>query len=172
MLLSHKQSRKNLFFKRLLLPTIAFALAACIYSPIWCFGIVINYTESLPLGFYRKARGEPVKGSYVLFTLKDSDRPYAKGQLIKRVAAAEGDHVQITDHGICINGNAVKDSKQWKFDRYGYPLPSLVLDHVLENDELLCLGDDARSFDSRYFGVIAKSQIISTLFPVFVFYKK
>ncbi len=150
---------------------VAVVLAASIYFPIWCFGIIINYTESLPLGLYQKISEQPVHGSYVLFTLKnpDWDRPYTQGQLIKRVAAVSGDHVQITNNEIRINGQLMKDSKQWTIDRYGNQLPSLVLDHVLADNELLCLGEHAGSFDSRYFGVVTKNQIISTLKPVFTF---
>ncbi len=144
----------------------------CIYSPFWVFGIIINYTESLPLGLYRKIAEVPVRGSYVLFKLTNPEyRPYAQGQLIKRVAGIRGDHIRINCDEIWINGEAVKDSKQCLIDRNGSPLPTLVLDHVLADDELLCLGENVRSFDSRYFGIVKKDQIITALSPVFTFKK-
>lgn len=147
-------------------------------------GIYINTTLSLPVGFY-KAVDEPIaNGAYVAFCppqnavfdmamnrsyINRGDCPGGYGLLLKRVFAQSGDHVSIDKSGIVVNGQHLPNSAQLKIDAEGHALPQYHLDQrVLDDSEYLLLSDvNPRSFDARYFGLIARDQIKQVVRPIF-----
>ncbi|MBK6958465.1 MAG: conjugative transfer signal peptidase TraF [Nitrosomonas sp.] len=147
-------------------------------------GIYINTTPSLPVGFY-KAVDEPIaNGAYVAFCppqnavfdmamnrsyINRGDCPGGYGLLLKRVFAQSGDHVSIDKSGIVVNGQHLPNSAQLKIDAEGHALPQYHLDQrVLDDSEYLLLSDvNPRSFDARYFGLIARDQIKQVVRPIF-----
>ena len=157
--------------KRLLLPTLAVACAATIFGGLRAGGIVINATPSLPEGFYRKQNRPIEKGCFILFRLPDAkviSRAYARGHLIKQVAAREGDRVSINSSGVLVNGVWLANSIPLPFDREGRPLPQPQLDdYTLGAGELLAMSTfNPRSFDGRYFGVVRCGDVIAVVTPV------
>ena len=157
--------------KRLLLPTLAVVCAATIFGGLKAAGIVINTTPSLLEGFYQKKNRPIEKGCFILFRLSDSKTAsldYARGNLIKQVAAREGDHVSIARSGVSVNGVRLANSAQLPFDRDGRPLPRPELDdYTLGAGELLAMSTyNPRSFDARYFGVVPCGDVISVVTPI------
>ena len=135
-------------------------------------GIVINDTPSLPEGIYQKKDAPIEKGCFVLFRLPDSQlssRSYARENLIKQVAAVEGDRVRISSEGVRVNGRLLANSQPLSADRDGLPLPQLALDdYTLRAGELLTMSTyNPRSFDSRYFGLMPRKSVIAVVAPVF-----
>ena len=99
---------------------LAVVCAATIFGGLRGAGIVINGTPSLPEGFYQKQDRPIERGCFVLFQLPDAEttaRDYARGNLIKQVAAREGDHVCIAPSGVTVNGVLLANSAQLPFDR-------------------------------------------------------
>ena len=146
-------------------------------------GIYINPTPSLPVGFY-KAVDEPIdRGAYVAFCPPQNavfdmarDRSYINrgnclggyGLLLKLVFAQSGDTVSIDQAGIFVNGKHLPNSAQLTADAEGQPLPQYRLQAVVNDSEYLLLSDvNPQSFDARYFGLIARSQIKQVVHPVF-----
>ncbi len=157
--------------KRLLLPMLAVVCAATIFGGLRAAGIVINDTPSLPEGFYQKQDRPIERGCFVLFQLPDAAttaRDYARGNLIKQVAAREGDHISIAASGVTVNGILLANSAQLPFDRDGRPLPRLELDdYTLKAGELLAMSTyNPRSFDGRYFGVVPCGDVIAVVAPI------
>lgn len=158
--------------RRLLPVALAVGGVAVTVAALQAFGIVINETPSLPLGLYRKVPHRPVeKGCFVLFELPGTEtlgRPYARGRLIKQVAAASGDRVTVCAAGVFVNGSRLENSAPVERDVYGQPLPRLALqDLALGPGELLVMSNHhPRSFDGRYFGPIQRGQILAVLVPV------
>ncbi len=157
--------------KRLLLPMLAVVCAATIFGGLWAAGIVINDTPSLPEGFYQKQDRPIEKGCLILFRLPDAEttaRDYARGNLIKQVAARGGDHISIGVSGVKVNGVLLANSAQLPFDRGGRPLPRLELDdYMLGAGELLAMSTyNPRSFDGRYFGVVPCGNVIAVVAPI------
>lgn len=157
--------------KRFRLPIAALVCAAVIQSALLAAGVVINDTPSLPEGFYRKTDRPVGKGCFVLFRLPPSElsaRPYARHNLIKEVVAVEGDHVCIDARGVQVNGLTLANSVPLPTDRDGVPLPRLTLaDYTLRPGELLTMSThNPRSFDSRYFGPVSSSRVISVIEPL------
>jgi conjugative transfer signal peptidase TraF len=144
-----------------------------------------NISISEPLGYYLALPGIPVtRGDLVLTCITnksykkvfnalgmkdvsgqcDTGMPY----LIKRVAAAKGDKVEITIAGVLINGVLFLNSKQFAEGRGVrlYPLP-IGYSHVLGEDEYFMLGQSPHSVDSRYFGIVKKNDIFRRAFLIF-----
>jgi len=147
-------------------------------------GIYINTSPSLPVGFY-KVVDEPIaNGAYVAFCPPPNavfdmamDRSYINrgdcsggyGLLLKRVFAQSGDTVSIDQAGIFVNGEHIPNSAQLKIDAEGHALPQYHLyQRMLDDFEYLLLSDvNPQSFDARYFGLIARSQIKQVVRPIF-----
>ena len=146
-------------------------------------GIYINTTPSLPVGFYKVVDEPIVNGAYVAFCppqdevfdmakdrsyINRGDCPGGYGLLLKRVFAQFGDSVSIDQAGIFVNGEHLPNSAQLKTDADGHSLPQYRLQAVLNDAEYLLLSDvNPRSFDARYFGLIARDQIQQVVRPIF-----
>ena len=148
------------------------------------YGIYINTTTSLPLGFYRIIDESIQKGAHVAFCPPQTDLfddalargyigrgncPGGYSLLLKRVVAMAGDTVLIDQAGIFVNGEYLPNSAQLKIDAEGHALPQYRLQAVLEDSEYLLLSDlNPQSFDARYFGFIARDQIRQVVRPIFI----
>jgi len=147
-------------------------------------GLRVNSTKSVMLGYYWTVDKPVGKGVYVLICPPDTpifelakQRGYLKAgfcpgaieRLIKKVAAAKGDTVQINHEGVQVNGQMLPFSKPLAFDLAGRPMPQLELNaYRLKENELLLIGDvSPASFDSRYFGLIDRAQVKEVVRPVF-----
>ncbi len=138
----------------------ALAMAAEGRAPMF----LINETPSLPKGLYLRSFAlQPQMGSIVAVAQPPSARPYLASLgvpvdmwLLKRVAAASGDHV-------CAEQSGVSTPRRWaavlERDRRGRALPRWRDCRVLAGGELFLLGDTVTSFDSRYFGPISKGYV-------------
>ena len=164
--------RRKRLRRRLLPVLLTVGGVALIVAALHAFGIVINETPSLPLGFYRKQPHRAVeKGCFVLFELPETEtltRPYARGQLIKQVAATAGDRVTVCEAGVFVNGSRLENSAPMTTDLYGQALPHVALENYeLGTGEVLAMSTHhPRSFDGRYFGLIRRDQIRSVLASV------
>ena len=146
-------------------------------------GIYINTTPSLPVGFYKVVDEPILSGAYVAFCpqqdevfdmardrsyINQGDCPGGYGLLLKRVFAQSGDTISIDQTGIFVNGEHLPNSAQLAADAEGQPLPQYRLKAVLNDSEYLLLSDlNPQSFDARYFGLIARSQIKQVVRPIF-----
>jgi len=146
-------------------------------------GIYINTTPSLPVGFYKVVDEPIISGAYVAFCppqnavfdiardrsyINRGDCPGGYGLLLKRVFAQSGDRVLIDQAGIFVNGEHLPNSAQLTADAEGQPLPQYRLQTALNDAEYLLLSDvNPQSFDARYFGLIARSQIKQIVRPIF-----
>jgi conjugative transfer signal peptidase TraF len=151
-------------------------------------GARINRTNSLPQGLYWLVDKEPERGDIVSFW-PDGSEPfqiarernyitpgqyYDRGDggyspIMKKLMGLPGDIVSITDDGVFINGDLIRNSRPFACDSIGDPLPVVRLhEYRLRENEVLLVSDYLpRSFDARYFGIQDKKQILDVLEPVF-----
>lgn len=145
-------------------------------------GARINTTRSIPVGLYWTSSAPVAKGAYVQFCpppaapfTQAKQRGYigvgfcpgGYGLLMKRVLAAKGETVFITDEGVRVAGKLVPLSAPLAADRAGRPMPRYRASVTLAESEVLLMSDvNAASFDARYFGPIRSAQIISVIRPV------
>lgn len=124
---------------------------------------VINESQSLPRGLYRRASAPIRRGDIVAVTPPPAAKAYLQDlgatsdvRLLKRVAAIDGDQVctgvRRLEFGAVIL--AVAD-----LDQQGRLLPAWRDCRRLGPDELLVVGDSLESFDSRYFGPVRWSDV-------------
>ena len=88
---------------------------------------------------------------------------------MKRVLAAKGDAVTISDEGVRVNGELLPHSTPIRADSNGRPLLRFPAGRfTLDGSELLLMSDvSGTSFDGRYFGPIHRSQIKGVIRAVF-----
>jgi conjugative transfer signal peptidase TraF len=142
---------------------------------IW--GIIINYTASLPKGLYRLHPLAPDIERDMLVALHVpapfKDMVYGRGWLfkgslvLKPVAAVAGDRILITDEGLSINKRYV--GPVYSYDTQGLPLPVLRMSYTLKEGQIFLASTYPRSFDSRYFGPVNTKDIIAQVIPLFTF---
>lgn len=129
---------------------------------------VLNLSPSMEKGIYLlKKIDELKKGDVVVLNipLNIKETLYSRGYLpkniktlLKEVVAIEGDYVEVVHNKFYVNGEFKGDIA--RKDPKGRELVSHVENGVLKSDEIFLLGRGENSFDSRYFGVVKKSEIL------------
>lgn len=116
---------------------------------------IYNSTASMPYGFYRVYNQiyTPHKGDIVMVKITSQN-----DKLLKKVVALAGDRVKITNKKVYINNKAINNGSIYNCDTHGVPLKPYLVDKILEDDEIFIMGENDRSYDSRYFGPIKISQ--------------
>lgn len=134
--------------------------------------LVWNASPSVPTGLYAVARARPRVGDLALVRLPAhaamlaAHRTYLprSAYLLKPVVAATGDQVCRNSDRIFVNGHFMALAR-WA-DRLGRSLPAWSGCRTLAAGELFLLANDPDSFDSRYFGPLAKQHIIGRSFLI------
>ena len=129
--------------------------------------LIWNISASAPVGLYGVGGARPPdRGDMVAARLAPrwrilgGARRYipANVPLIKRVAAAAGDRVCAVGADIAVNGLRV--ARRLDFDGAGRPMPRWSGCVVLGRGEYLLLMPGPASFDGRYFGPTAESDVV------------
>jgi conjugative transfer signal peptidase TraF len=139
-------------------------------------GYCLNLTPSEPVGIYRLVAGGAEHGALVW--LKQPTGPTASVlhryapvniPLIKRVAAVAGDVVQVGAHGVRIDGTLWPDSAPLDRDTEGKSLqPYPFGTYRVRTGQLWVMSEHPSGIDSRYFGPVTETSVISRLTPVTV----
>ena len=151
----------------------------------WIFGLRINATASMPRGIYRLAPDVPERGDLVSVCLEQGyfstlalDRGYLRPgscpnglePLLKRVAGMPGDHIEVGQDGIAINGRLWPQSRAVSRDSHGRPMPKAENfgSQTIPGGLALVLSDrHPGGFDSRYFGLVPMASL-RKVEPVFL----
>ncbi|MDE7373441.1 MAG: signal peptidase I [Clostridia bacterium] len=100
------------------------------------------------------------RGDIVVFT-PDTDL-FSEKALVKRVIAVAGDHLQIIDNYVYLNGKLL-DEPYIKEPMYG----NEDLDIVIEDGYIFCMGDNRNnSTDSRVFGAVPLDVVVGKCFLI------
>lgn len=138
--------------------------------------LVWNVSPSVPIGLYRiDASANPRPGDLVALLPSPglvrlmAERHYveAGALLLKPIAAGAGATVCRHDDIITINGEVVATARGR--DRLGRPLPRWSGCRLLNGDELFLLATESpESFDGRYFGPAARSNVVGRAVPLWI----
>ncbi len=149
------------------------------------FDLRLIWTESMPRGLYQRVDPALVRGEWVAVCLAGDAAQFARerryvidgacpsglSEIVKRIAAIPGDRVALERSGVRINGRPVEGSELENRDSRGDPLP-----HAAEGELVLAEGRYfvmgaklERSWDSRYFGPVAREQIVGGARPIWTF---
>lgn len=130
--------------------------------------VLYNPSPSIAPGFYIRADQSVERGVVVTIPVHASGLGYVReghvkaagDRFLKRVAAMEGDRVCAGNGRITIN--KAEAAKVLETDSAGIALPSWSGCITLRGGEVFLLGDDAGSFDGRYWGVTSAADIEAT----------
>ena len=127
--------------------------------------LIFTLTPSLPHRFYLKLSPEDIKrGEYILFHLH-GDR-YAKDEdfLLKRVVCTEGNVLFVRDRKYYCNEFYLGEAKEYTLT--GERLDNFVYTGRIPEGYVFVLGNHPDSYDSRYFGLVHRSQIVAKAYPL------
>ena len=165
--------------RHMLAGTSSLLLAAVV---TWVAGLRVNLSGSMPIGLYRVSTQPAARGAMVLACLPmdvaivarsrgyipHGPCPGATAPIGKVVLAMVGDAVEVTTEGLLVNGRPVQNTKPLPVDAVGrslrrFPDGTYI---VGRDDVWLYSPYSARSFDSRYFGPVPRSCILSRVLPM------
>ena len=143
-------------------------------------GLRINTSPSLPVGLYVKTSDtssrliefcppEPYARFAILRGYREvGNCPDGAAPLLKPVIAEAGDMVEVSQGGLIVNGREIPNTAAVPTDTKGRPLNSWPFGRYPVRAGTLWVASSyhPRSFDSRYFGPIAKSTIRDHLRPL------
>ncbi len=136
-------------------------------------GLTLNFTASLPRGVYQRVDPALKRGALVLVCLPlpwavlARERGYlGRGScpggtepLGKRVAALEGDEVELTPLGLRVNGRLLPNTAPLSLDSQGRPMPRPKRTRLeLAPREILVFTSYPKSFDNG-FRIIARTAL-------------
>ncbi len=135
---------------------------------------VINISSSIPIGIYKVDKSTDFKrGDIITFSTKNySDILNYSGSIknitfSKYIAGISGDYIRIENNKIYINDK--EKGNIFKTDGLNNNLPQLKeKEYIVKEDEIFVLGTNDKSFDSRYYGCIKKSDVIYKLVPFII----
>ncbi|MEK6658577.1 MAG: signal peptidase I [Campylobacterota bacterium] len=143
----------------------------CIYFIGVAFGynILLSNTSSLPYFLFVKTPNkEDLKtGSIVTFIYKYKDYyKYKVGQnFTKKIGCSQGEELKTVDNQFFCNGKfigvaAIKDG-------VGNELEVQDYNEIIPNGKYFMIGTNPKSFDSKYYGYIDKSDISGVTYGIF-----
>jgi len=149
----------------------------------WVFGIRVNLTPSLPLGFYITSHSSNAnlvefcpqgKAAYVSLIRQYRTAgacPDGGAPLLKPGVAFPGDEVEVSANGIRVNGQLLPNSAGRFRDHLQRPLePWPYGTYRVEPESVWVVSSfNSYSFDSRYYGPIPNSAIRHHLRPLWTF---
>jgi conjugal transfer pilin signal peptidase TrbI len=111
------------------------------------------------------------RDEYVAFVSMQMEPFYQNGTLaVKLVAGVPGDHVTVNAKGVSVNGRYMgsllhlQDGERlW---RMGRRVDEVERDEQVPVGHLWMMGTNPRSYDSRYWGYIQKSQVVGRAIPL------
>lgn len=125
--------------------------------------IYLNKTVSMPQGLYIKVRKNNFSmGDIIVFKLKNKQT-----LLLKHIAGMSGDTFCL-DFEKVLWVNNLPLAKQ-NIQKYYTEKPQQEWCNTLNSDEFLVLGEHQNSYDSRYFGPIKTTDIITQVEPFLIF---
>ena len=136
--------------------------------------LVLNISSSIPTGIYKVDKSIDFKrGDIVTFSTKrykdilDYPGSIKNITFSKYVAGISGDYIRIENNKIYVNNK--EKGNIFKVDGLNNRLPQLKeKEYIVKEDEVFVLGTNDKSFDSRYYGCIKKSDVIYKLVPLII----
>lgn len=95
------------------------------------------------------------KGEYIAFNT-DKLEPYISREytVVKKVIGKEGDHIQIKNMSIFVNGKKYAELHPIILQKLNKTEKQMQTDYIVPKNSVFVLGSYERSYDSRYWGVL------------------
>ena len=161
---------------------LVLALFAAIVVAVHGAGLRIQHTPSLPMGLYRTIDGTPDRGTIGMWCLPPATAAAGRAlgylaagscaagtePLGKIVLGVAGDTIRYGAAGVVLNGRAIPNTRPLARDSRRRPLAHVPFDtYVLRAGQVwLWSPFSSGSWDSRYFGPIGTSGLVSLVMPI------
>lgn len=167
-----KSKRSNLNVKSLV---IVFLIAAVAWYPSkWFFShISRSPTHSDPQHHFFWMSKDPqkiasvTKGDYIIFphSTRIIDNCYPSCHLTKKIVCAPGDVLSAHDHIFTCNGSMLGQSLT--HNKHKVPVTSFEYEGRIPDGKFFVMCPARDSYDSRYFGLVDKSNVQAVARPLF-----
>ncbi len=105
-------------------------------------------------------------GEYVVFRIGGNLPPWPAGtQFVKKVVGVPGDEVVVRENATLVNGAGVAGPLDL-LARLDKPASDFEREEVVRENALFVVGENARSYDSRYWGTVSHTQIVGRGYPI------
>lgn len=133
----------------------------------WVSPIKLAYTfdNSMPYHWWIEVYPfrEPKVGDVVL--IEPPEDEYTKGKLlVKRIVCGEGEYIATNGLEYYCNGRYL--GKARTTDSKGRPVKHVFLNQYIEKGYYFVMGENERSYDSRYLGLIERVRIKKLMYPL------
>jgi conjugative transfer signal peptidase TraF len=161
---------------------VSLAFAVAMAAVLISLGIHINLSASAPRGLYRATVDTPLRGMWVALCvstdaaavglargyLRPGPCPGGAQPILKPVVAVSGDVVDLSPHGVAVNGTSLPESESASIDSSGRPLAHAMWGrYVVGADQLWLVSTRVpNSWDSRYLGPFSMSQVRAIARPM------
>ena len=176
-ILSSAATTKNLLFRKLNMREkgVALAILAALLVGLWLPGrIIVSTSPSLNhrVFFLIPMSGRITGGDYLVFKAKEGETSFIRkglneknDVLIKRVGCAPGELLTRNKNRawLCERKNL---GISLETNSRGRTLPQFQFAGIVPEDSYFMVGDDPRSFDSRYFGFIHGDDVLYQALPL------
>lgn len=145
-----------------------FVFAVGLLLLYWVSPIRPAYTfdVSLPYKWWMEIRwfGYVKKGDYVSFK-PPIENHYTKNKvLVKEVACDEGEYLYVRGLDYYCQGQYLGRARET--DSQGNPVSPFIWNDRIPKGYFFALGENERSYDSRYMGLIPKENVIALMIPL------
>lgn len=177
-----RQATGWLRLRPLLLGLVAASYLAVPFLSTGAPPLLLNTSCSVPCGLYLRRARPPRRGDLVAACLPGEVGTFARrrgyvaagrrcpdGQapVLKRLAATAGTRVELRQGVLALDGRPVPGCALRQADSAGRPLPALRrVPYEVPPGHVLLLADHPFSFDGRYFGPVAESQLLAAYRPL------
>jgi len=112
-------------------------------------------------------RIEPRCGELGAFYFNVPNNPYWKEgtRFVKRFVGCPNDLLEVRGRGFYVNGKLVGTARTQ--DSHGVPVSQFAWNGKIPDGYYFVLGDNPRSYDSRYWGFVKKEWIAGRAYPLF-----
>ena len=109
-------------------------------------------------------------GDYILFDfsedkhVREASEKFNTTVLIKRVGCMPGENLIVVNRKYFCDGQYLCTAKRYSLT--GKPLTNFVYNGTIPENKIFVFGENKDSYDSRYFGFIAKKKIFAKAYPI------
>jgi conjugative transfer signal peptidase TraF len=161
-------------------PILVAAGAALVLWTVEASGLRFNASPSVPVGVYRLVDAPVERGALVAACLRERygrlgrERGYLRrgscpggaAPVVKRIGASGGDHVQVSDEGVFVNGGFLEEAAPPTDSRERPLVPWPPGSFRLASEELWLYSDRSSSWDSRFFGPVRRPAVLGVARPI------
>lgn len=130
------------------------------------FNFIIPESQSVN-GKLFLAQDKEIDNTYVVFEYdKENYKNYTKGKLfLKKIGCNSGQYIELVNNQIFCDGMVI--ASLLDKNKEGQELSKISFSGIIPDDKFFALGEHLHSYDSRYFGLVHKSQIVNSARRIF-----